>query len=286
MPELLVGDFYRFTLAKRGSSAGYAAGSQGTALANGSASDAWSIDSCRLADMTRASLGTQEWQGGGRPIGYRSFGRRRINSIKVTCDAIDRAVATAIAGTTPDTTSNSRYPQYSTDTAVFNAPDMLGILTQEAMVRGDTQTKYFHWMFPFLRGDVTITNLSYQQKVSIEFNFDIPADVGRNIFGQLFPAAMGLPDDGLIGHHFMESDYPIGLLGYRGDGTETTFTPQYLPISNEVTLGAAYNWNFVNGSAVAPTSISTTTGDMVLSSAPAAGVWGVLLYGTRFRPSA
>ncbi|KAB2863588.1 MAG: hypothetical protein F9K46_05635 [Anaerolineae bacterium] len=283
MTELMLGGAYRLTLAKRGSSAGYAAGSQGTALANGSTSHSWSLDGCRLNEMNRASPGTQTWQAGDKDVGYRTYGRRRINSMKLTSDLLDRDLAVAIVNTAVDATSNSRYPQYSLDTAIINAPDMVAILTQEAMLRGATQTKYLHWLFPFVKGDVSFTNPTFQQKVSIEFNFDIPADVGRNIFGQLFPTAMALPDDGLLGHYFMESDYPIALTAFRGDGNEDTFTTQYLPVSNEVTSGAAYNWSFVNGQNTQPTSVSTTTGDVVYTAPPAAGAWGVILYGTRYR---
>lgn len=285
MTELMLGGSYRLTLAKRGSSAGYAAGSQGTALANGSSSNAWSLDGARLNEMNRATPGTQEWQAGDKPIGYRTYGRRRINSMKLTLDNIDRDLAVGIAGTLADTTSNSSYPQYSLDTTLFNAPDMIAILSQEAMVRAAVQTKYFHWIFPFVRGDVSITNPTYQQKASIEFNFDIPADVGRNIFGQLFPAAMGLPDDGLLGHHYMESDYGIGITTLRGDGVEDTLTTQYLPVSSSVAANAP-NWSFTDGSNLQPTSVSTTTGDVVYTAAPAAGAWVVFLYGTRYRLAA
>lgn len=286
MSELMLGGSYRLTLAKRGSSAGYAAGSQGSALTNGSTSHSWSMDGCRLNEINRSQPGTQTWQAGDKEVGYRTYGRRRINSMKLTSDLIDRDLAVAIVGTDVDDTSNSRYPQYSLDTAVVNAPDMIAILTQEAMVRNAVQTKFLHWMFPFVKGDVSITNPTYQQKVSIEFNFDIPADVGRNIFGQLFPTAMALPDDGLLGHYFMESDYPIAITSFRGDGTEDTFTTQYLPASSEVTSGAAYNWGFVNGTNTQPASVSTTTGDVVYTSAPAAAAWVVFLYGTRYRLAA
>ncbi|MBZ0315085.1 MAG: hypothetical protein K8L91_01610 [Anaerolineae bacterium] len=286
MTELMLGGSYRLTLAKRGSSDGYAAGSQGTALANGSTSHSWSIDGCRLNEMNKSQPGTQTWQAGDKDVGYRTYGRQRVNSMKLTGDLLDRDIAVAIAGTLVDATSNSRYPQYSLDTARFNAPDMIAILSQEAMVRGAVQTKYFHWIFPFVRGDVAITNPTFQQKGSIEFNFDIPADVGRNIFGQLFPAAMGLPDDGLLGHHYMESDYPIAITSFRGDGVEDTITTQYLPASSEVTAGAAYNWSFTNGTNTQPTSVSTTTGDVVYAAAHAAAAWVVFLYGTRYRLAA
>lgn len=74
---------------------------------------------------------------------------------------------------------------------------------------------------------------------------------------------------------------PIVVVSWIGDGTEVNWTLPYLPTSDDAT-GGAQNLVTVNGVKTAVTSISKTTGAVVMASAPTAGAVVQVAYPTRF----
>lgn len=77
--------------------------------------------------------------------------------------------------------------------------------------------------------------------------------------------------------HKMDVVYPnaAGIIVHTAvmDGTDTSFTLPYRPLSNSATTGAG-NLIFKNGTATAVTSVNTTTGVVTLAAAGASGdIW-------------
>ncbi len=96
------------------------------------------------------------------------------------------------------------------------------------------------------------------------------------------PAGFGMDyanDEAMI--HYLNGTYRYMLTTFIGNGTEDEVTLPYRPVSSTAT---ALSPNIITlaGSAVAPTSINTTTGVVVLSAAPTAGAKVVALVPTNF----
>jgi hypothetical protein len=82
---------------------------------------------------------------------------------------------------------------------------------------------------------------------------------------------------------YMEADYPYYLTCFLQDGSEDTITLPYLPVKSTVTSGKTDNWVVRNGTPTAPTSISTTTGDVVMAAAGTASQFTDIMYPTLFK---
>jgi hypothetical protein len=71
---------------------------------------------------------------------------------------------------------------------------------------------------------------------------------------------------------------------YRQDGSTTTFTTAYRPLSSTITLNATSNPFTVGGTPTALSSLNTTTGVATLAAAGTTGIYDVLTYSTAFVP--
>jgi len=79
----------------------------------------------------------------------------------------------------------------------------------------------------------------------------------------------------------IRSVHPLALTTYVANGSATTFTLGYRPFYSTVTTGNTDNSTTLNGVATAVTTISTTTGAVVMAAGTTADIWEVV-YPTDF----
>jgi hypothetical protein len=122
-------------------------------------------------------------------------------------------------------------------------------------------------------GDVTNPNpLTYQLSLSLSSR-----DASGELISGLATAPVGNQDAGA----FYRTANPLHLATYIKNGSATTFTLPYLPLSAAVTVNASSNHMTINGVVTAATSASITTGAVEV----AAGTTGeitVMTYETNF----
>lgn len=117
----------------------------------------------------------------------------------------------------------------------------------------------------------------------LTYNF-VPSLSPRMITGHLFSASdleVLEDEDTFI---TIRSKYPLAVTTYKALAAATTFTLPFLPVYAGAT-GAAQNIITKLGITAAATSVSITTGAVVIPSATAADIW-VVVYQTNFSPSA
>lgn len=80
--------------------------------------------------------------------------------------------------------------------------------------------------------------------------------------------------------------HPLGVACWFADGTETSFDLPYLPIYSTVTTGNLNNWVTKGDAPTAPSSISTSTGAVVIAAAGSSSDAWRVMFPTEFVPAA
>lgn len=89
-----------------------------------------------------------------------------------------------------------------------------------------------------------------------------PKVVDSDVLGIAFGSNQGFEKEI---SYFLTSDNPYALTTYVENGVATGYTTAYLPVSDSVSGGNTTNYFTQNGTVTAPTSISTSTGDVVIT---------------------
>lgn len=103
------------------------------------------------------------------------------------------------------------------------------------------------------------------------------AKTTKAIWGQLWSALSLGYDNNETFMHLMTGRDPFAIATAWMDGTDTTFTPPYLPLYSDVAI-TGRNLIYKNGTRTAVTSWSTSTGLVTLAAAGTAGDKWVLVY--------
>lgn len=260
------------------STTGAVIGSAAT-LANGALSGMYVVTQPRVANFNYESPVQLEQQGGDKIGNILSFSTSRLSQFEITIDEQDTALQALIEESTANTT-NSEFEK------VAGNPLRLSPITL--------------WVAVMRRGSKTNGNQAYETvftKCQVTLrrpggSFRAEGLTTLSCVPQRFTAAhdgqslasgglnFGLTDD-TSDNYAIYSDNPIHVLTLRSDGTDTTYTSVYKPLSTTITLNATPNEFVLNASPTALTSF-TLAGAITLAAAGTAGHLGVLTYETNY----
>jgi hypothetical protein len=225
-----------------------------TTLANGGSSGMYVASQARVANFNYESPVQLEQQGGDKIGNILSFSTSRLGAFDITIDEVDTALQTLIEESTPNT-DNSEYIW------VAGNPNRTRPITLwVAVMRGGSDTlgnqKYetifskcqvtFRRSGGTFRGEGLTTLNCVPQRFSTAHTGQAVGSGGLNF---------NLTDD-LTDNYAIYSSYPIHVYTLRSDGTDTTFTSIYKPISTTVTLNATPNHFVLNATPTAFTSFT------------------------------
>lgn len=229
-----------------------------------------------------------DFTGGNRWLGAYQYGITSLGSMAATFDNVDADLVAMLSGSSVDQTTTSAWTIFSENLLALSIPQVAVLVTFQLQGRGADEGGDFFitgvigrsWAAP--KGFTNAPNF----QAAGEYNVQI-TPTSTNVFphGVAFGANQDWQGNAtpLL---WIISGRPIHIATYIGNNTETTFTLPYLPTSNNVTQSTSPNQVAVNGTPTAPSSISTSTGEVVMGSAPAAGAYVGIMYETNFVPSA
>lgn len=234
-----------------------------------------------LPDVTRrvASFGGAEYHG------KAAMGIGEITDFTLEFATNDRSLKALLMGGNVDTTTisgatisgpNSNNP--STNEVV------IGIITREQSRDSGTDgaNKYKTWIVPrcqatyYRETGANLTDGRNPQPVTVEF---APTMATKLPWGTAFGSNQGWYQNKEIIYD-ISGDYWYTLTYWTADGTETDFDVGYKPESSDVTSGNTTNVFAIDGTVTAPTSISTSTGNVVIAAAGSSADQHVAFYAT------
>ena len=227
----------------------------------------------------KATRATVEWRGGGVPEGKKQAGVDTINAATLEVTRWDNTLDTLISGGSIDTTSLTN-AEISAPNNMNPTPNVLAFVgISKIDIPGSSTVKYIHFVYP----NVTISKTTPDMQ-QVEGNQKNPNNVtltiepsiaSKFIVGKAFSSNQGWYGNTEFEHSLIYTA-PYMMDAWVADGIATTFTLTAIPSSSLVTSGHTTNWVTKNGTETAPTSISTSTGAVVISAAgSAADIWNV-----------
>lgn len=260
-----LGDLYTVQLALL-DDAGVAAGQQGTAWANGETTAALVVPggkSCEFDENEGNSVPIEER---GQQVGSWRFGGVDLNEARMTVADFDESLITMI-GATALSDFNSYFDFMTREGNHAQRPAVCGIITQRAQGADGSDGNYFYHHYFILRSQAYLLSPSgvpFQDKAEGTLVF-VPSKTTMTPLG----AAVSALNTGVQGNRLntleFHSNYPVHLVSMKKDGVETDFTTTYLPQSNATDSDASGNMMVVDGVATDPTSVSTSTGAVVIT---------------------
>jgi len=237
----------------------------------------YGLDSIKPAAGTKASV---QWRSSSIPDGKVQVGLDGINDAEVTVTQWDDGLGPMINGGLVDTTSLSGM-EWSAPNNMNPQPNTVCFCAIAKFNRfGNTKgTKYLHFLYPYCT--ISRDTVGSQQVSGNQTN---PNNIVLRISPQpasKFPVGVAFgANQNWYGYQEFEfqglADYPYFMDTWIADGTATTFDLTYKPKKSTVTGGKTDNWVTKNGTETAPTSISTSTGAVVVAAAgTAADIWNL-----------
>lgn len=285
--RLNVGGYERSFIWLPDSTTGACLGQQGSALPNGSGSGAYDLPDVINAEQAFAQFVDLVFKAGDIEGNVMSFGNTKIQPFDVQLDTYDTALNDLIQGMTTITTN-----PYRTKTAQNPArsqPKPAGFAVQQRAVDVDTgNQKYITHFMSKVNASYRRGGAQYQEASNSVLR--IAPVLSKYAFtGQQFGIGSNQINLGLAKNltdcYTIITDNPVFLYGFKADGTATSFTLPYLPVSNVITLNATPNEYVFNGVPTALTSASVSTGAIVIPAAGTAGQIGSVLWDTAFTPT-
>lgn len=259
----------------------YMGGSAGTSLTAGDTSHAYVVDSIRDFTPQGGELTTLTFEGGDRRFGTMQFGDTGKTGFTFVLEDIQNALITALNGTAVDTTSNSEFEQFSTYASAASSVAVgIGIIT--TLKDRDTGTKKFRTtIFPSCSIVFGSQFGGYQGKNTIQANVTVTPSSFHPLGTSLSAMSMSLPDN-ITDAIELITDNRLAATVYRSNGSDTTFTAAYRPLSSTITNNATPNWFARNGTDQALSSFSTSTAVATMAAAGTSGDVNVLIYETNY----
>jgi|SRR5579859_2469696 len=262
-------------------STGSFTGSQST-LANAASSGAYVWTEVRTASYQPEAPVHLSLQGGDVIFNRIRFGNQLTQPFQIIGSSMDQTLSDLISGATSNT-NNTKFTLSALNN-IQPRPRSLCVMLQSRAEGTDGSHYYATRIFPTCQ--VTIANNGPQYQGLADTVIDVtPSPTTKFINGMTFDATAGT---GLAmtlyknktDHVYYYSANPIHVMGFRQDGTATTFTTTYLPASSVITLNATPNPFYIAATATALSSLSTTTGLATLVAAGSAAVIDTLFYET------
>lgn len=262
----------------------YAAGTVGSSMANGSTSSAYVADDVTQANVAYQAPQTVVVTGGDREVAQFQFGNPKSNTFNLTMTLLDPDLFAQISASAVDSTTNSKFVHFSNNTYKAS-PTTIGMALMQrfqSKAGGSTGNETYNiLMVPRCTAIINSGGFNYRAVSNVTV-VATPTFTTAGPNGMLFSDMnMSLTSD-RVDQYNVQTDYPIHITTFISDGSATTFTAPYLPVSSTVTLGATYNWFSRNGTPQALSSFSTTTGVATMAAAGTAGDVNVLIYQTAF----
>lgn len=268
---------------------GRAYGLVGPSQPSDSVAGAYLIDDPISGELPIPDRTTIDFTGGDRWLGSYQYGITSLGSFTLGAADIDATLIAAVTGSKVDQTSNQKWTVYAENVLADRLPQVTVLLTFRIQSResgtdgGDFFITYViprAWMAP--KGVSGAP--SFQGKGQYSFQIT-PTAGGAWPIGVPFSTANQGWQNNKTPVFAIISDNPIGLASYIADGTETTFTAPYLPVTSTVASSNAGNLHALNGAFAALSSVNTTTGLVTLASAGSDLDYHGLMYETNFIPS-
>lgn len=230
----------------------------------------------------KGTRSTVEFRGGGRPEGKRQSGLDTIGDAELVLSQWDNGANAFMNNGLVDTTSLSG-AEISAQNNMNPAPNVVAFCGISRIDRTDSikAVEYKHFIYPNCQmssDDPDTQQVDGNQKNPNPVTVKVTPSVADHFpNGVAFGANQGWYQNTEFGFT-MTSPFPYFTDVWVADGSATTFDLTYLPKYSDVTGGNTKNWVTKNGVPTAPTSISTTTGAVVIPAAGSAGDLWVVQY--------
>lgn len=162
-------------------------------------------------------------------------------------------------------------------------PNVLGLaISRQAQDRDSGSDGTNIWLTTIYKVQLVPRNpaAAFQEAAEVEMQIT-PLAMDRYPNGLAFGATESWTDNKTYSYN-IEASYPLAFTTYVQNGSATTYTTGYRPISTTVANGDFPNFHCVNNAQVALDSIVTTTGVATLAAAGTSGQWASLVYETEF----
>lgn len=273
-------------LGNDGKAYGVAGGSQ----ANNTVSGAYLAKYLKSCDMPIPDRNTIDFTSKDTWNGSFQYGISSLGSFSLTLENIDADLIALLSGSSVDQTTNALWTYFAENVLAETVPQVCVIVTYRIQIRGgvlDGGDRYAHAIIPKAwcapKGVSGAPSFQTAGEYSIQVT---PTASAIHPAGVPFSSmAMNLEDD-RTPILTLFTDNPIHLATYVGDGTATTFTLPYLPLSEVVTVNNSPNEFNIDGTLTALSALASDTGVATLTAPVGSGTHSAILYETNHRTAA
>jgi hypothetical protein len=238
------------------------------------------------AALPAATRAVATFLGGGGFLGRMTLGVEEIGEFSMQFANFDGSLMTLANKSNIDTTTVTNWTILGPNHTNPKLEDLGMVLhanfqSRESGTDGDSY--WLNLFVPYCDMEINLTNLTREGGVNPSATSAIvrPSVGGKFPNGQAFSSAQGFKNN-RTDYFYVITEKPLGLTTWIADGTEDTFTLGYLPTKSTVTSGKTDNWVTKAGVNTAPTSISTSTADVVIAAAGTTGDQWHVIYPTDF----
>jgi len=248
-------------------------------------SHAYMVDNPVTVAMPELSFDRAAFRGGGQFLGSMFIGLADMPEVAMEFSDIDDTLMQLCGGSLSDTTTVSGM-EISSMNELNPDPTRIGImLTSKFHSRASGSDGEHQYRTLFLAGQMRFSQPALQHSGGenpspLRATFT-PQVMSKFPNGVAFGANQSMYKNKAVAFQIF-TDKPLAMTVYIANGSATTFTLGYLPAKSTVTTGNTdANWITKAGVATAPTSISTTTGVVVIAAAGTTGDYHNAIYGVK-----
>lgn len=253
---------------------------QSATLANGSTSGAYVATKPVTSGYTAPAAVSIDLNAGDKTYGRAQFGNALTPSFDMTLNDYDTALIATISGSTVNT-SNSKITVAS-DNPNLTSPYVLGLALQSRLQQADGTNYWLTHIFPKCQMRIKRGGPAFQAVAPTTISVT-PQMTTYAITGQVFASTglnMNLEGDQADNYHVITAN-PIHYVTQKSDAAATTVNLIYKPLTTTITLNAAENNMWKNGTATA-LSACTLAGVATLAAAGTAGDVHVIQHETNY----
>jgi hypothetical protein len=253
---------------------------QSATLANAGVSGAYVMAGCKTAGLNFTAPTDLDFQGGDKILATMSFGNEKLAPHDLIVSSIDPTLVAMLGGGTTNTT-NSQYTKFSTNPN-RTTPVNVGLCYQQRQTDIDGTPGYHLLWIPKAQARIHLGGFAFRGEADTTIRIT-PVMSKQAHTGQSFGTgglAMDLEED-RTDHYSWFSPDPVHVVAFRADGTATSFSTIYKPLSTVITLNATLNEALKNTTPTALTSLTLAGLATLPAAGSAADLW-VLTHTTRF----
>lgn len=268
------------------SSAGYPMGTQSSpdSVANATTTHAYRLKGFIEATMPQATYEEATFRGGMKPLGRVMLGTAELPSFDLRLAAHDPTWHSYINGNATDATTGGTANLLSAPNSNRATPPQGMLFLTTGLTTEAGAQRYVTYLFHnvMIRKVEQAINQSGGENPRPLVYRVTPQQSTRTALGYLFSATSLAVEDNSDYYTEWETGYRVGFTTYVADGTATTFTLGYRPLTsdNDGSLNV-FTRNGASG-ASAVSGVDTTTGAVTMSAGSAADI-NVAAYMTRFQ---